>query len=172
MTERNNVVKSGGNPLTLVGKEVKVGESAPEFTALDNSLSPVKLSDFKGKTVILTSVPSIDTKTCELETKRFNKEAGNLGDDVVVLTISMDLPFAQARWCGAAGVENVKMLSDFRDREFGANYGVRIKELGLLARTIFIVDKNGTIQYIQYVEETSEEPNYDEVLDAVKKVLG
>ncbi len=172
MTERNNVVKSSGNPLTLVGNEVKVGDTAPDFTVLNDSLSPVKLSDFKGKTVIITSVPSIETKTCDLETKRFNKEAGNLGEDVSILTISMDLPFAQARWCGAAGVENLTMLSDFRDREFGENYGVRIKELGLLARTIFIVDKEGKVQYIQYVEETSQEPNYEDVLDATKKLLG
>ncbi len=172
MSERNDVIKMKGNPLTLIGDEVKVGDTAPDFTVLDDSLSPVKLSDFKGKTVIIVSVPSVDTPTCDLEAKRFNQEAGKFGDDVVILTISMDLPFAQARWCAAGGVENIKLLSDYRDRAFGNNFGVLIKELGLLARTIFVVDKEGKVQYIQYVEETTEEPNYDEVLDATKKLLG
>ena len=172
MSERNNVIKMKGNPLTLIGNEVKVGDTAPDFAVLDGSLTPVKLSDFKGKTVIIVSVPSVDTPTCDLEATRFNKEAGKFGDDVVVLTISMDLPFAQARWCAAGGVENIKLLSDYRDREFGKNFGVLIKELGLLARTIFVVDKNGKVQYIQYVEETTEEPNYDDVLAATKKLLG
>jgi thioredoxin-dependent peroxiredoxin len=172
MSERNDVVKMKGGPLTLDGNEIKVGDTAPDFTVLDDSLSPVKLSDFKGKTVIVVSVPSVDTPTCDLEAKRFNKEAGKFGDDTAVLTISMDLPFAQARWCAAAGVENNKLLSDYRDREFGNNYGVLIKELGLLARTIFVIDKAGKVQYIQYVVETTEEPNYDEVLQAVKKLQG
>ena len=170
MSERNNLIKVGGNPVTLVGNEVKVGDTAPDFTALNNEFAPIKLSDYKGKTVILVSVLSIDTKTCDLETKRFNEEAGKLGDDVIVLTISMDLPPAQARWCGAAGVKNVTMLSDFRDKDFGNNYGLLIKENGLLARTIYIVDKDGKVQYVQYVEEASQEPDYTEALDAVKKV--
>lgn len=171
MTERNNLIKIGGNPVTLVGNEVHVGDTAPDFTTLNNEFSPVKFSDFKGKTNIIVSVLSIDTKTCDLETKRFNQEAGKLGDDVNVLTISMDLPPAQARWCGAADVKNVTMLSDFRDKEFGENYGLLIKENGLLARAIFIVDKDGKVQYIQYVEEASKEPDYTTALDAVKKVL-
>ena len=172
MSERNNVVKVGGNPVTLVGNEVKVGDTAPDFAVLDSNLKPVKLSDFSGKTVIVTSVLSLDTGTCDLEGKRFNKEASNLGDDVVILTISMDLPFAQARWCGAAGIKNIKVLSDFRDREFGQAYGIYIKESGLLARTIFIVDKKGKVQYIQYVKEASKEPNYDEVLEAAGQLVG
>ncbi len=172
MSDRNNVIKMKGNPLTLTGNEVKVGDTAPDFGVLDGSLTSVKLSDFKGKTVIIVSVPSVDTPTCDLEAKRFNKEAGKFGDDVVILTISMDLPFAQARWCAASGVENIKLLSDYRDRAFGNNFGVLIKELGLLARTIFVVDKDGKVRYIQYVEETTVEPNYDEVLDATKKLLG
>jgi thiol peroxidase len=161
-----------GGPITLIGNEIKAGDKAPDFTVLDGGLGPVKLSDFKGKTVILASVPSVDTPVCDLETKRFNEEAGKLGDKVAVLTVSMDLPFAQARWCAAAGVENVRLLSDFRDRDFGNKYGVLIKELGLLARTIFVVDKDGTVQYVQYVEETTEEPNYGEVLSAVKNLVG
>jgi len=172
MSERNNIVKMKGGPLTLIGNEVKVGDSAPDFTVLDSGLAPVKLSDFKGKTIILVSVPSVDTPVCDLEAKRFNKEAGNFGDKAAVLTVSMDLPFAQARWCAGAGVENNRLFSDFRDRDFGNNYGVLIKELGLLARTVFVIDKDGKIQYIQYVEETTEEPNYDEVLTAAKKLIG
>ena len=172
MSDRNNVIKMKGNALTLTGNEVKVGDSAPDFAALDSTLTSVKLSDFKGKTVIVVSVPSIDTPTCDLEAKRFNQEAGKFGDDVIVLTISMDLPFAQARWCAAGGVENIKLLSDYRDRAFGNNYGVLIKELGLLARTIFVIDKDNKVQYIQYVEETTEEPKYDEVLEATKKLVG
>jgi len=172
MSERKDVIKMKGNFLTLVGNEVKVGDTAPDFTVLDGDLSPVNLSNFKGKTVVIVSVPSIDTPTCDLETKRFNQEAGKFGDDLVILTISMDLPFAQARWCAAAGVENVKLLSDYRDRDFGNSYGVLIKEIGLLARTIFIIDKNGIVRYLQYVEETTEEPDYDEVLNATRKLLG
>lgn len=170
MSERNDVVKMKGGPITLIGHEVKVGDAAPDFTVLDDSLQPVKLSDYKGKTVALVSVPSLDTPVCDTEIRRFNQEAAKLGDDVVILTISMDLPFAQKRWCGAAGIDQVKVLSDHRDASFGESFGVLIKELRLLARTIFIVDKDGKIQYSQYVEETTEEPNYDEVLSAVAKI--
>jgi thiol peroxidase len=172
MGERNNVVKMKGNPLTLLGNEVRVGDAAPNFEVLDDGLKPVKLSDFKGKVVVVVSVPSIDTPVCDLETKRFNKEAANLGDDVVILTISMDLPFAQARWCGASGVDRVKVLSDYRDASFGENYGVLIKELRLLARTVFVLDNKGIIRYIQYVEETTSEPDYDEILNAIREVVG
>jgi thiol peroxidase len=171
MTERTGIVKSKGNPLTLVGNEVKVGDSAPDFEVLDGSLNSVRLSSFKDKVVVVASVPSIETAVCDLEAKRFNKEAGKLGDDVMILTISMDLPFAQSRWCAAAGVENIKLLSDYRDASFGNSYGILIKELRLLARTIFIIDRSGKVRYIQYVEETSEEPKYEEVLDAVRKVI-
>jgi len=171
MGVRNNVVMMKGKPLTLIGKEVKVGGKAPDFTVLDGTLSPVRLSDFKGKTVIVVSVPSVDTPTCDMETRRFNQEAAKFGDKAIILTISMDLPFAQARWCAAAGVKNVKLLSDFRDRSFGENFGVLIKELGLLARMIFIIDKNGKVQYVQYVKETTEEPDYDDVLRAAGKLI-
>lgn len=168
MSERNDVIKMKGNPLTLVGNEVKVGDSSPDFEALNENLEPVKLSSFSGKKVVIVSVPSIDTPVCDTETRRFNQEAAALGDDVVILTVSMDLPFAQQRWCGAAGVDKVKMLSDHRDASFGNNFGVLIKELRLLARTIFIVDSSGKIAYVQYVEETTAEPNYEEVLGAIK----
>jgi len=171
MSERTGLVKMKGNPLTLVGSEVKVGDTAPDFEVLNDKLEPVKLSSFKGKAVVLVSVPSVDTPVCDLETKRFNQEAGKLGDDVVILTISMDLPFAQKRWCAAAGVQNVLLLSDHRDASFGNSFGVLIKELRLLARTVFIVDRKGTVQYVQYVQETTQEPNYDDVLRAVNKVL-
>ena len=171
MSERTGLVTMKGNPLTLVGKEVKVGDTAPDFEVLNDKLEPVKLSSFKGKVVVLVSVPSVDTPVCDLETKRFNQEAGKLGVDVAILTISMDLPFAQKRWCAAAGVENLQLLSDHRDALFGNSYGVLIKELRLLARTVFIVDRKGTVQYIQYVRETTEEPDYREVLTAIDKVL-
>jgi len=168
MSERNDVIKMKGNPLTLIGNEVKVGDSAPDFEALNENLEPVKLSSFPGKKVVIVSVPSIDTPVCDIETRRFNQEAAALGDDVVILTVSMDLPFAQQRWCAAAGIDKVKMLSDHRDASFGNNFGVLIKELRLLARTVFIVDSGGKIAYIQYVEETTAEPNYEEVLEAIK----
>lgn len=171
MSERNNVIKMKGNPLTLTGHEVKVGDAAPDFTVLDENLGPVKLSSFKGKTVVIVSVPSIDTPVCDMETRRFNQEAAKLGDKVAILGISMDLPFAQKRWCGAAGVDKVKMLSDYRDASFGENFGVLIKELRLLARTVFIIDANGKVAYVQYVEETTTEPNYDNVMAALKKVI-
>lgn len=171
MSERTDVVKMKGNPITLVGDEVKVGDAAPDFEVLDDGLQPVKLSDYRGKVVILTSVPSIDTPVCDTETRRFNDEATKLGEDVVVFAVSMDLPFAQKRWCAAAGIENVKVLSDHRDAAFGSAYGVLIKELRLLARTVFIVDREGTVQYVQYVEETTEEPNYGDVLGAAQKLL-
>jgi thiol peroxidase len=171
MSERTGLVKMKGNPLTLVGNEVKVGDTAPDFEALNDKLEPVKLSSFKGKVVVLVSVPSVDTPVCDLETKRFNQEAGKLGGDVAILTISMDLPFAQKRWCAAAGVQNLQLLSDHRDASFGKAYGVLIKELRLLARTVHIIDRTGTVRYVQYVEETTEEPDYDDVLRAVDKVL-
>ena len=141
-----------------------------DLELLDNDLSPVKISSYRGKTCIITSVPSLDTPVCDMETRRFNEEAGKTGDGAVTLAISMDLPFAQKRWCGAAGVENVITLSDHRDAAFGTAYGVLIKELRLLARAIFVVDREGIIQYIQIVKEVTEEPDYQAVLDAVNKL--
>lgn len=170
MKERTGIVTMRGNPLTLVGNEPKVGEMAPEFTALDNNLAPVQLSSFRGKVCILSSVPSLDTPVCDLETRKFNEEASRLGPEVVILTISMDLPFAQKRWCAASGVDRVQTLSDHRDASFGAAYGVLIKELRLLARAVFLVDRKGTLQYVQIVKELTNEPDYESVLDALKKL--
>jgi thiol peroxidase len=161
-----------GQPLTLLGEGLKVGEPAPDFEALANDLSPVKLSSFKGNICIISSVPSLDTPVCDTMTRRFNQEAVNLGDDVVVLTISMDLPFAQSRWCGAAGVENVQTISDHRDASFGNAFGVLIKELRLLARAVFVVDKEGVVRYVQIVNELTNEPDYEAVLNIVKDVKG
>ncbi len=171
MKERTGIITMRGNPLTLVGEEVKVGDPAPDFVVLDNNLSPIKFSSYRGKTCIISSVPSLDTPVCDTETRRFNEEAGRLGSDVVILTISMDLPFAQKRWCAAAGVDKVQTLSDHRDASFGSAYGVLIKELRLLARAVFLVDRGGIIRYIQWVKEVSKEPDYEEILSALKKLL-
>jgi thiol peroxidase len=170
MGERKGAVTMKGNPLTLIGNEVKVGDAAPDVTLLDNGLGPVKLSSFRGKNCVLASVPSLDTPVCDMESRRFNEEAARLGADVAILIISMDLPFAQKRWCGAAGVTKVQTLSDHREASFGNSFGVLIKELRLLARAVFLVDKKGTIKYIQLVKEVTQEPNYQEVLDALKKL--
>ena len=160
-----------GNPLTLVGQPVTVGQQAPDFTALANDLSPVKLSDSAGRVRILSSVPSLDTPVCDTQTRTFNQKAVNLGDDVVVLTLSVDLPFAQQRWCGAAGVDRVKTLSDHRDLSFGTAYGLVIQELRLLARAVIVVDKQGIVRYIEVVKELTHEPNYQAALEAVESLL-
>ena len=167
MADQNSVTFQG-NPLTLTSSLPKVGDSAPDFEVLSNDLSPVKLSGFQGKTCVLCSVPSLDTPVCDTEMRTFNEHATSLGDDVVMLAISMDLPFAQQRWCGAAGVENVQTLSDHRDAEFGTAFGVLINELRLLARAVFVVDKKGIIRYIEIVEELTNEPDYEAALQAVK----
>jgi len=171
MEEHTGSITMRGNPLTLQGKELHSGEPAPDFEVLDNNLQPVKLSNYRGKVCVISSVPSLDTPTCDMETRRFNDEAGKLSSDVVILTISMDLPFAQKRWCGAAGVERVITLSDHRQAEFGAAYGMLIKELRLLARAVFVVDQSGIIRHIQLVKEIAEEPDYDAVIQAVKELL-
>lgn len=171
MEERTGVITIHGDPLTLVGKEIKVGEKAPDFVVLDNELSPVELSSFQGKVCVISVVPSLDTPVCDIQTRRFNEEASKLGSDVVILTISMDLPFAQKRWCGAAGVDKVMTLSDHRDASFGTSYGVLIKELRLLARAVFVVDRDGVVRYVQLVEEVTNEPDYKSALDAVNKLV-
>jgi thioredoxin-dependent peroxiredoxin len=170
MEERKGLVTMKGKPVTLVGKAVKVGQKAPDFEVTANDLSPVKFSSFAGKVCIIASVPSLDTAVCDLETRKFNEKAGQLGGDVVVLTISMDLPFAQKRWCGAAGIKNVQTLSDHRDASFGKAYGVLIKDLRLLARAVFVVDKKGVVRYLQIVPEIATEPDYDAVLKVVKEL--
>jgi thiol peroxidase len=171
MEERKGAVTMRGNPLTLVGAELKVGDRAPDVVLLDNDLKPVKISAFRGKAVVVSAVPSLDTPTCDMETRRFNTEASALGENVVILTVSTDLPFAQKRWCGAAGVDKVKTLSDHREAAFGQAYGVLIKELRLLARAIFVLDREGVIQYIENVEEIAQEPDYAAVIGAVKKLV-
>ncbi|MHB9072472.1 MAG: thiol peroxidase [Desulfobaccales bacterium] len=170
MAERPGIITMKGNPLTLVGQEVHGGEPAPDFEVVANDLSPFKFSTLKGKVAIISSVPSLDTPVCNIQTRWFNDEAAKLGPNVEILTISMDLPFAQKRWCGAAGVDRVKTYSDHRDAAFGMAYGVLIKELRLLARAVFVVDKGGVVRYVQLVKEMANEPNYDEVLQAVGKL--
>lgn len=160
-----------GNPVKLVGPELKVGETAPDFSVLDNSLAPVNLATFAGKVKVISCVPSLDTPVCDTETRRFNKEADSLPGEVAVLTVSVDLPFAQKRWCGAAGIDKVVTLSDYRDRSFGQSYGVLIDDLKLLSRSIFVVDRDNVIRYIQHVPEVTQEPDYNAVLEAVRPLI-
>jgi thiol peroxidase len=169
VAEATNVTMKG-NPVILLGKEPKTGESAPDATLVANDLSEFKLSSLKGKKVLLSVVPSLDTGICDLQTKRFNKEAAGLGKDVAIVTISMDLPFAQKRWCGATGSNQITVVSDHREAAFGQAYGVLIKGLRLLARAIFVVDAKGVLRYKQLVKEITTEPNYDEALAALKKL--
>ena len=171
MDERTDVVTMKGKPLTLLGQTPRVGETAPDFEVTANDLSTVSLSSFRGKICVLASVPSLDTPVCDVETRRFNQEAEHLGPKVAVLTISMDLPFAQQRWCGAAGIKNLQTLSDYRQAAFGKAYGVLIKDLRLLARAVFIVDAQGVIRYVQMVKELAAEPDYEAVLQALKKLV-
>src|SRR5512135_286627 len=168
MQERKGVITFKGNPMTLLGPEIKVGDKAPEFRVVDTGMAPVSLADFKGKVKIISAVPSLDTPTCDTETRRFNQEAAKLPGNVVVLTVSLDLPFAQKRWCAAAGVDKVKTLSDYQDRSFAYAYGVLIKELRLLSRSIFVVDRSDTVRYVQHVKEVSQEPDYAAVLAAAR----
>ncbi len=171
MAETNGLITMRGTPLTLLGNRLQVGDQAPEAQILDNNLAPVDLSSYKGKVLLISSVPSLDTPVCDMETRRFNTEASNLGPDVAILTISMDLPFAQKRWCGAAGVDRVTTLSDHREASFGLAYGVLIKELRLLARAVWVVDNEGIIRYHQLVRDTAEEPDYDAALAAALECL-
>jgi len=171
MAERKNAVTMMGNPVTIVGEDQKVGNPAPHFEALDNHLKIKKFDSFEGNVTVISSVPSLDTPVCDMETRRFNQIASELGPQVEIITISMDLPFAQSRWCGAAGVENVKTYSDHRDASFGNAYGVLIKEMRLLARAVFVVDTKGIISYIQVVAEMSNEPDYDQVIEHVKSLI-
>ena len=167
--ERKGAATFKGNALTLVGPELKKGDKAPSFQLLGNDLSPVTLENFKGKTKLVSVVPSLDTPVCDAQTKRFNEEASRLPSDVVVLTVSTDLPFAQARWCGAAHAEKIKSLSDHRDVAFGKAYGVLIKELRLLARSIFLIGPDDKIQYVEYVKEITQHPNYEKALGSLRE---
>ncbi len=171
MEKRTGVVTFHGSPLTLLGPELRVGDKAPQFQAVDIELKPVTLADFAGKIVVLSSVPSLDTPVCDMETRRFNVEAQQLGDAVQIVTISMDLPFAQKRWCGQAGVHNVRTVSDYQTASFGMAYGVLIEGLRLLARAVFIVDRQGTLRYIQIVPELTNEPDYAAILNALRTLL-
>src|SRR4030095_15397686 len=159
-----------GNPFTLVGPELKAGDKAPTFTAVGNDLKEVTLADTAGKVRLISVVPSLDPPVCDAQTRRFNQEAANLGN-VAILTISMDLPFAQKRWCGAAGIDKVQLLSDHRDASFGVAYGTLIKELRLDCRAIFVVDANDTIRYVEYVKEVAEHPNYEAALTAARGAI-
>ena len=162
MEERSGIVTFKGNPVTLLGPALKVGDKAPDFQAVDTALNPVSLADFRGKTKIICAVPSLNTPVCDTETRRFNQEAATLGGGVQVLCVSADLPFAQARWCGAAGIKNVRTLSDHREMSFGTAYGVLLKDLRLLTRAIFIVDAEGVLRYQQIVPEMTSEPSLRE----------
>jgi thiol peroxidase len=169
--ERKNVVTVKGNPVTLVGEDIKTGQKAQDFKALNTALEEVRLSSFKDKIKLIASVPSLDTPVCDLEIKRFNDEAAKLSKDLVIIFISMDLPFAQKRFCQANDIKIVKTLSDHRDADFGHKFGVLIKELRLLARAIFILDKDDVIKYIQVVPELSSPPDYDAALLALKNII-
>ncbi len=163
-----------GNPCNLSGEPVAVGADAPDATLVGNDLSDVSLSSYSGKVVILSAVPSLDTGVCDAETRRFNEEAANLGDDIVIVTVSRDLPFAQSRWCGAAGVDKVVTLSDFRDGAFAKAYGIEISDgplKGVCARAVFVVGKDGNVVHTQLVPEIVEEPDYAAILDAAKGAL-
>lgn len=166
-----NTVTCEGGVLHLEGELPVVGQKAPDFTVCDHELGARCLSDYAGKVVVLVSVPSLDTPVCDMEVRRFNREAAALSDKVQILALSCDLPFAQARWCGAAGVQAVASLSDHKDVDFGTKYGVLIKDWRLLARAVFVVAPDGTLAYSQLVPEVTEEPDYDAVLDAVKKLV-
>ncbi len=170
MDERTGLVTMKGDELTLLGDAVGIGQKTPDFEVVANDLSTVRFSSFFGKICVISSVPSLDTSVCDTMTRRFNEEAGTLGEDVVVLTISMDLPFAQKRWCGSAGIENVQTLSDHRDASFGKAYGVLIKNLRLLARAVFVINKEGVLRHIEIVPELANEPDYEAALNAVKQL--
>ena len=162
MVERANLVTFGGNPATLVGDSViELNDSMPSVAVTAQNLKDVSLADYKGKVVILSTVASLDTSTCDTETRRFNKEAAALGDDIAIVVVSMDLPFAQKRWCGAAGVDQVDVVSDYRGARLGKAFGVLMKEFHLLARAVYVIDKEGKVQYIELLSEVANEPNYE-----------
>ncbi|KGE16480.1 thiol peroxidase [Paenibacillus wynnii] len=169
--ERTGVATFKGSPITLIGPELKVGDSAPDFVISKNLLEQASLSDYAGKIKLISVVPSLDTGVCDAQTRRFNSEAADLSDDVVILTISMDLPFAQARWCGASGIESVITLSDHKEASFGEAYGVLIKEFRLDMRSIFVLDKNNIITYVEYLGEMAESPNFEAAVSAVKSLM-
>ena len=170
MINNSGKITFAGNPLTLLGNEIKVGDAAPDFNAVGQGLSPVKLSDFAGKVVVIAVYPSVDTSVCAAQNRRFNAEANNL-NDVVVLSVSCDLPFAQSRFCAAVGLNNIKTISDHKDLEFGQKYGFWIKELRLLARGTVVIDKKGEVKYVEYVPEVTHEPDYEAAMNVVKNLI-
>ena len=169
--EREAAVLLKGNPATLLGSEVKVGDTAPDFRVVDNGLQPVTLATAAGKIRLVAVVPSLDTPVCDTMTRQFNQDVASLPDSVVVYTISVDLPFAQKRWCGNAGIDKVQTLSDYQDRSFGLNYGLLLKNLKLLARAVYVIDANDKVVYVELVPEVTAEPNYAAALEAVNKLL-
>ncbi len=164
--------KMGDTPLSLLGNELHIGDQAPDFTLIQQDLSPLTLADLGNKVKIITPLPSVDTGVCEIETIRFNAEAGKLGEGVVVLTASMDLPFAQSRFCANHGIENSIVASDYQTHAFAEAYGVLIDELKLMNRSVFVLDQQNIIRYVQYVEQNTEEPNYDQALDVARELIG
>ena len=171
MEKRTGVVTFAGNPIALLGKEVKVGDKAPAFTLLDNGLSEKTLADYAGKVKVISVVPSLDTGVCDAQTRWFNQNVSNLGENVVVLTVSVDLPFAQKRWCGAAGIDQVETLSDHRDLSFGENYGFILEGLRLLSRGIVVIDKDDVVRYVEYVPEVTSAVNFDAAEAATKALV-
>ncbi|MDX9782897.1 MAG: thiol peroxidase [Bacteroidales bacterium] len=169
--ETKGIFAAKGNPLTLLGNQIKPGDNAPEIVASDNTLKDVKLSDFKGKVVVVSVFPSIDTGVCASQTRTFNKRATELSNDVVILTMSKDLPFALGRFCAAEGINNIHTLSDFKFSKFGLEYGFLIKENQLLARGVVVIDKNGVVKYKEITKDILDEPNYDSAIAAVKELL-
>ncbi|HSR70708.1 MAG TPA: thiol peroxidase [Acidobacteriota bacterium] len=169
--ERADAVTLRGNPFTLVGPELEEGQDAPDFVTIGADMQPVRLSDLQGKVRILSVVPSLDTPVCDIQTRRFNKEAASL-DNVKIYTVSMDLPFAQKRWCESAGVKNIIMLSDHRDASFGQAYGTLIKELRLDCRALFVVDEDNKIRHVEYVKEVADQPDYEKALQSVREIAG
>ena len=169
--ERKGITTMKGNPMTLVGPELKAGDKAPDFTVLDQAMAPKSLKDFEGKFKVISVTPSLDTPVCDLQIHWFNEDAANQPADVAVLNISMDLPFAIKRFCATGGIDRTEALSDHRDASFGTNWGVLMKELRLLARSIFIVDKEDVVRYVQIVPEQTAEPDYEAALAALKKLM-
>jgi thiol peroxidase len=168
MDQPDGTVTFLGNPLTLEGSEVKVGDRLPDITLIKPDLTPYSLSEGTGQVTLIASVPSLDTPVCDAEVRRLSQEASRL-DNVRVLAVSADLPFAQARWCGAQGIDNVTMLSDHRDLDFGKAFGISIKELRLLARALFVIDAQGRVTHVEYVRELTEHPDYEAAVSALRR---
>jgi len=169
--ERTGIITFKGNPMTLVGQPIKAGDKAPEFTVVDNGLQPVTLASSAGKIRLITVVPSLDTPVCDTMTRTFNQDAANLPDNIVTYTVSLDLPFAQKRWCGNAGIDKVQTLSDYQERSFALHYGLLIKELKLLTRAVLVIDASDRVSYLEIVPEVTAEPDYNAALAAVRALL-